>query len=252
MEQFWNAMEGRASSRSFHPQKPLPQKLEQRLLKLATIQPTSTNGQAFSVIHVKNQETKETIKRLAWNQPMLADASMLLVFCADMNKQAYCAEKNGMPPLQLNSSVEGFMGAIGDAFISAQGLVVAAEMEGLGSCYVGAIRGANAEIKSLLNVPTGAMPLFALVIGYPTRHAGVKPKMYNGIIHTDTYKIEDIKPAVDAYDEVCVDYFTQRGAKDRSDWSSRVAAAYTGYGPRLAGMDAVVKDSFPGLFDKEK
>lgn len=53
-----------------------------RILEAARLAPTSSGLQPFEIIVVKNQEIKEQIRPVAWNQSMITDCSHLLVFAA--------------------------------------------------------------------------------------------------------------------------------------------------------------------------
>lgn len=54
----------------------------ERILEAARLAPTSSGLQPFEIIVVKNQELKEKIKPVAWNQSVITDCSHLLVFAA--------------------------------------------------------------------------------------------------------------------------------------------------------------------------
>ncbi|CAM1354179.1 NAD(P)H-dependent oxidoreductase [Tenacibaculum insulae] len=54
----------------------------ERILEAARLAPTSSGLQPFEIFVVKNQEIKEQIKPIAWNQSVITDCSHLLVFAA--------------------------------------------------------------------------------------------------------------------------------------------------------------------------
>ncbi|WBX70042.1 nitroreductase family protein [Tenacibaculum retecalamus] len=53
-----------------------------RILEAARLAATSSGLQPFEIFVVKNQEIKEQIKPIAWNQSVITDCSHLLVFAA--------------------------------------------------------------------------------------------------------------------------------------------------------------------------
>jgi len=53
-----------------------------RILEAARLAPTSSGLQPFEIIVVKNQELKEKIRPVAWNQSVITECSHLLVFAA--------------------------------------------------------------------------------------------------------------------------------------------------------------------------
>ncbi len=54
----------------------------ERILEAARLAPTSSGLQPFEIFVIKNQEIKEKIKPIAWNQSVITDCSHLLVFAA--------------------------------------------------------------------------------------------------------------------------------------------------------------------------
>ncbi len=53
-----------------------------RILEAARLAPTSSGLQPFEIYVITNQEIKEKIKPVAWNQSVITDCSHLLVFAA--------------------------------------------------------------------------------------------------------------------------------------------------------------------------
>ncbi|PCH76258.1 MAG: NAD(P)H-dependent oxidoreductase [Flavobacteriaceae bacterium] len=52
------------------------------ILEAARLAPTSSGLQPFEILVIKNQELKEKIRPISWNQSMITDCSHLLVFAA--------------------------------------------------------------------------------------------------------------------------------------------------------------------------
>jgi len=75
-----------------------------RIIEAARLAPTSSGLQPFEIIVVTNQEIKEKIKPVAWNQSVITDCSHLLVFAA---WDTYTEERiNKM--FDLTNEVRGF------------------------------------------------------------------------------------------------------------------------------------------------
>lgn len=53
-----------------------------RIIEAARLAPTSSGLQPFEIFVIKNQDIKEQIKPVAWNQSVITDCSHLLVFAA--------------------------------------------------------------------------------------------------------------------------------------------------------------------------
>lgn len=62
--------------------KSVDQEKMDRILEAVRLTPTSSGLQPFEVISITNQEIKEKIRPVAWNQSQVTDCSHLLVFAA--------------------------------------------------------------------------------------------------------------------------------------------------------------------------
>lgn len=71
----------RYAAKAMNGEKVAEDKVE-RILEAARLAPTSSGLQPFEIIVVKNQEIKEQIRPVAWNQSMITDCSHLLIFAA--------------------------------------------------------------------------------------------------------------------------------------------------------------------------
>ncbi|APQ19031.1 nitroreductase family protein [Maribacter hydrothermalis] len=71
----------RYAAKAMNGKKVAEEKVE-RILEAARLAPTSSGLQPFEIIVVKNQDIKEQIRPVAWNQSMITDCSHLLVFAA--------------------------------------------------------------------------------------------------------------------------------------------------------------------------
>ncbi|ERI94579.1 nitroreductase family protein [Clostridiales bacterium oral taxon 876 str. F0540] len=135
--------------------------------------PTAGNMMLYSIIVVKDKEKKEILSRTCDNQPFIANAPVVLIFLADMQRwfdyynysgvKEFCVEKG----IEYNSPDEGdLMLAAADAIIAAQNAVIAGEALNIGSCYIGDII-ENYEIhRDLLKLPKWVFPVAMLCMGY--------------------------------------------------------------------------------------
>jgi nitroreductase len=82
----------------------IPEDKIERILEAARLAPTSSGLQPFEIFVIKNQEIKEKIKPIAWNQSVVTDCSHLLVFAA---WDTYTADRiNYM--FDLTNEIRGF------------------------------------------------------------------------------------------------------------------------------------------------
>lgn len=76
----------------------------EHILEAARLAPTSSGLQPFEIFVIKNQDMKEKIKPVAWNQSVITDCSHLLVFAA---WDTYTADRiNYM--FDLTNEIRGF------------------------------------------------------------------------------------------------------------------------------------------------
>ena len=71
----------RYAAKAMNGEKVSEDKIE-RILEAARLSPTSSGLQPFEIFVIKNQDIKEKIKPVAWNQSVITDCSHLLVFAA--------------------------------------------------------------------------------------------------------------------------------------------------------------------------
>lgn len=93
----------RYAAKAMNGEKISEDKIE-KILEAARLAATSSGLQPFEIFVIKNQEIKEKIKPVAWNQSVITDCSHLLVFAA---WDTYTADRiNYM--FDLTNNVRGF------------------------------------------------------------------------------------------------------------------------------------------------
>ncbi|WP_034892840.1 NAD(P)H-dependent oxidoreductase [Gillisia sp. Hel_I_29] len=98
-----NKLNWRYAAKAMNGEKVAEDKI-QRILEAARLAPTSSGLQPFEIMVVKNQEIKEKIRPIAWNQSVITDCSHLLVFAA---WDTYTADRiNHM--FDLTNEIRGF------------------------------------------------------------------------------------------------------------------------------------------------
>ena len=98
-----NKLKWRYATKAMNKEKVAQEKMDV-IIEAASLSPTSSGLQPFEIIQIKNQELKEKIKAIAWNQSVVSDCSDLLVFAA---WDTYTPERiNHM--FDLTNEVRGF------------------------------------------------------------------------------------------------------------------------------------------------
>jgi nitroreductase/dihydropteridine reductase len=93
----------RYAAKAMNGKKVAEDKIE-RILEAARLAPTSSGLQPFEIFVIKNQDIKEKIKPVAWNQSVITECSHLLVFAA---WDTYTADRiNHM--FDLTNEIRGF------------------------------------------------------------------------------------------------------------------------------------------------
>lgn len=182
------------SVRKYKPD-PIPEDILMSIVEASLRGANTGNMQLYSVIVTTDQEIKEKLLPLHFNQAMVKEAPALLTFCVDIYRFSRWCELSDAEPAFDNFLM--FMLASIDATIVAQNCVVLAESFGLGTCYLGTTLYNAQEMAKVLNLPQGVFPLIALTVGYP---AEIPPKTdrlpSRSVVHQNTYQIpsdDDIK-----------------------------------------------------------
>lgn len=222
-----NKLLKRTSIRDYQQDREIPKYIKDKLIEIINSSPTAINSSSFSAIIIERKEVREKLFEMIGSyitQKHLVDASMFVLFCVDLNRLKYSAEKNN---LDINdTNIDLFTSAVGDAFIASTLLMTAAIDYGLGTCFIGSVRMTHEYLKKELNLEGNIIPVVGLVLGYPTKINELKPKQNRVFI--DKYDLNLVKKEVDSYDEIMKEYFATRETNYKvSTWSSQLATIYS-------------------------
>lgn len=236
MNEVLNQLARRKSVRAYLD-KPISPEEKRLILEAACQAPTAGNQQLYTIIDVTRQELKDALAVSCDNQPFIAKAPLVLVFCADCKKwyDAYrdigCeARAPGVGDLML---------AVTDTAIAAQNAVTAAESLGIGSCYIGDIMERCREQRRILNLPDYVFPAAMLVFGWPTRQQEEREKPgrcpLEQVVHQDGYRamdgaelrrLLDWKRGEKSYEEWLTAFWQRKYESDFSREMTRSVAEY--------------------------
>lgn len=138
---------------------------KKEILYAAMAAPTAGNQQMYTILDITDEALKQKLSVTCDNQPFIAKAKMVLIFCADFQKWYDAFVEGGCAPRK--PGVGDLMLAVSDANIAAQNAVVAAQSMGIGSCYIGDIMENCETHRQLLRLPDYVFPAAMLVFGYP-------------------------------------------------------------------------------------
>ena len=148
---FFEAVERRRSTRAFTSESVEVEKLG-AILTMARLAPSAGDLQAYQIVVIDDAGTKNALAAAALGQDFVAQAAVVLVFCASPGR---------------SESKYGERGAtlycVQDATIAACYAQLAATAQGLGSCWVGAFD--EARVATALRAPARLRPIILMPIG---------------------------------------------------------------------------------------
>lgn len=222
MNEIVELLQRHRSIRKYKPD-PVPERVLETIVRSAQMASTSSNVQAYSVIAVTNPDTKRALSVVAGNQPHVEQCPVLLVWCADLNRDKLACESEGVE--MVSDTMENFIVATVDVALAAQNAAIAAESLGLGIVYVGGIRNDLREATRLLNVPELVYPVFGMCLGYPDHESGIRPRLpLRAVLHRESYDEAAQAGAIAEYDVTTRAYYLERtkGKRDTT-WSKEMA-----------------------------
>ncbi len=209
MNEVLRQLRERKSVRAYED-RPVEQDVKHAILEAALQAPSAGHMTLYTILDITDQTLKDKLAVSCDDQPFIAKAPVVLIFCADYRRwyEAFCrAEETVRTP-----DMGDLFLAQADALIAAQNVVAAAHSLGLGSCYIGDIVEQYEFHRELLNLPDYVIPAAMLCIGYPTAQqmTRTKPQRFRleDLVHENGY--EESKPAME-------DMLAQREGKSREE-----------------------------------
>jgi FMN reductase (NADPH) len=149
-------------------------------------------------VAVTQAEKRARLAELCGNQAHVAEAPLLLVWCADLYRLERVCKLRGCT--QVAGLVENFLVAVVDVSIAAQNAALAAESMGLGICYIGSIRNHAREVIEMLKLPRLVYPITGLTVGWPMHAPSIRPRLpQQAVLHWEEYNL-DQEAALREYD----------------------------------------------------
>ena len=147
--EFYEVISKRRSIRAYKKDTVEDSKLS-RILNAARLAPTAANRQPYSLIVVKDEETKQKLKD-AYSQEWVFTAPVIVCACA-LPDDAW-----------KRNDGKGYVDV--DVAIAMDHLILAASAEGLGTCWIAAFK--PEVVREVLNIPDNMEPLVLTPLGYP-------------------------------------------------------------------------------------
>lgn len=131
---------------------PIPDDVLHRVLEAARFSPSGKNLQPWKFILVHDESLKQRLAEASFRQTFIAEAPVVVVACGDPDR-CYSRMGNYMKSWAV------------DVAIAFEHLILQAQDEGLGTCWIGAFE--EKDVKSILDVPEGVRVLALTPLGYP-------------------------------------------------------------------------------------
>ena len=236
MNEIIRSLHARKSVRAYLD-RPISAEDKQAILSAACAAPTAGNMQMYTILDITDQAIKDRLAVSCDNQPFIAAAPMVLVFCADYQKWYDAFREAGAQPRIPGAG--DLLLAVVDTAIAAQNAVTAAESLGIGSCYIGDILEQRETHRELLQLPEYTVPCAMLVLGYPTDRQKERKKPercgIKHIVHENAYRRMEgpelremfaLRAGDAGYDDYMAKFCTR---KYNSDFSREMTRSAEGY-----------------------
>ena len=156
--EFTELIQKRYSVRAYKPDA-VPDEVLGKVLEAARIAPTAANRQAFMLVVIHTQDTKEKLLEI-YDRQWFVQPPLVICVC-------------GIPGENwVRSDARNYVDV--DAAIVMDHLILAAANEGLGTCWIGAFKPDAA--RRVLNLPAGVEPIAFTPLGYPADQLGQKKR----------------------------------------------------------------------------
>ncbi len=145
------------------------------LVEAARLAPSAGNRQPWEFVIVRDDENKRRLAKAAHGQYFIAEAPVIFVVCVDPGRSGSRYGRRGVELYCLQ-----------DTAAAIQNLLLTAEANGLGSCWIGAFDEARAA--EFIDAPRGVRPIAIVPVGYPAESPPPRPRRrLSEVIHKERF-----------------------------------------------------------------
>lgn len=176
----------------------IPREKIYEMLEAASHAPNTGNMQWYSVVVTRDKAIKEALAPAHFNQPSVTSAPVVLTFCIDLSRfEQWCRMRDARPGF---GNFQSFIAAMIDTTIFAQQFCTIAELNGMGTCYLGTTTYNAPQIAEVLHLPERVVPVTTVTVGYEAQ-PGVPAWRLPAemIIHEETFKPYTDNDIAEAY-----------------------------------------------------
>ncbi|MEM5836222.1 MAG: nitroreductase family protein [Candidatus Aenigmatarchaeota archaeon] len=154
---------------------PVDDKLIGVMLYMATHAHSAGENQEWNFIVVRDEEKKKKLYQAALEHPLLKEAPVCIVVCADLEKASLRFQKRG----------EVFY-SIQDTAAATMLMLVTANALGLGAVWIGSFD--EEMVKYILNLPDKLRPVAIVAVGHPEKTVERKERIpFDNLTWYNTY-----------------------------------------------------------------
>lgn len=181
------AIQARRAIKWYDTEHVMPEAVFRSLMELAILSPTAFNIQNWRFVRITDPEQRKTIRKVAWDQAQVTDASELLVLCFDnraWNREPERYWKNAPQEVQdflvpaIHEYYNGKPQVLRDegmrsCGLAGQSIMLAAKELGYDTCPMDGFD--YAAVGKIINLPEDHAIAFMIAIGKATRDAWPRP-----------------------------------------------------------------------------
>ncbi|BDH79551.1 MAG TPA: nitroreductase family protein [Methanothermobacter sp.] len=158
-----DVIKGRRSIRRFK-KRDIPREYLEKIMEAARWAPSAGNLQSRKFLIVKNPQLKNEIANAAYRQSFIAEAPVVIVACADLERSALGYGERGRN-----------LYCLFDVAAAVENMLLTIHELGLGACWVGAFD--ERLVSEILDIPSTLRPVTIVPLGYPAEKPSPPPRM---------------------------------------------------------------------------
>lgn len=168
IESYLSLLRKRRSCRKYDAFRPIPEPVLENCLMASALAPSACNQQPARFVLVRDPALRNQICSTALlpgiSMSWLRDAPVIAVLCSAAHLHVHW----------LAPMLSGVPYSMVDCGIAGEQFVLAAEAQGVGSCWIGWFR--PGKLRHLLGIPRTVRPVALISLGYPAESREATPK----------------------------------------------------------------------------
>lgn len=162
---------------------PVSEEALEQILEAARLAPSGNNTQPWHYIVIRSAEQRAAVAKVSHDQKWMNTAPIFIACVGDI--RCRIPEYDG-PMLDEHSELPQLKKMLVDMGLGIEHLVLEAENQGLGTCWVAWFT--QAEIQPVLDAPTGSFVVAVVTVGHPvSRPSPRRRRPTEEIVHDERW-----------------------------------------------------------------